>query len=444
MGAKAGREEDMGKHLNFDDRAEIQMGLKENKTFTEISLSIGKSKSTVSREVLANRHFVDHKDVATLQTKNVCINRYKCNIKENCKSPTCYKRTKNCKLCGMCNSYCKTFEEEVCSKYEAVPYVCNCCDKKPRCPLSKWIYDAKKADEKYKNVLSDSRKGISLDDVELKHLDEIVSPLLKNGQSVRYICSHKSDEIMVSDKTIYTYLGQGLLNANLFDLKRKVQRRPRKKSGPPKLANAKCRIGRTYDDYKIHMNDNPDTAVVQMDTVEGKKGGKVILTLMFTNCNLQLGFLREHNDAISVTRAFGELRKVLTDEEFDTLFPVILTDRGTEFSDPKKIEVNYETGEIQSRVFYCDPQNTNQKSPCEKNHEHIREVIPKGTSLDGFTQEDINTMMNHINSYGREKYNFKPPIELFKRIYGPKIVKKLGLKLIPPDDVCLKPKLLKK
>jgi len=75
--------------------------------------------------------------------------------------------------------------------------------------LSKWFYDAKIADREYKSTLSSSRSGISLNDAELTELDKIVSPLLKKGQSVRHICSHKRDELLVSDKTIYKYLELG-------------------------------------------------------------------------------------------------------------------------------------------------------------------------------------------------------------------------------------------
>jgi len=52
-------------------------------------------------------------------------------------------------------------------------------------------------------------------------------------------------------------------------------------------------------------------------------------------------------------------------------------------------------------------------------------------------------MMDNINSYGRSKYNFMSPIMLFTEIYGPEIVKKLGLNTIPPDDIILTPELLK-
>ena len=434
----------MGKHLDFDARLEIEKGLKAGESFSEIAETIGRNKTTVYREVIGRRKYVNHREITTIQTKNACVYRYKCDIKELCKSPTCFKRNKNCRLCGNCNGFCSKFEEEVCPKHALPPFVCNGCEKKPRCSLSKWVYEAKVAEAAYKKTLSSSREGISLAEEELERLNEIVSPLIKKGQSVRFICSHKSNELNVSDKTIYKYISGGLLDADKFDLKRTLQRKERKKAGPPVMVDRKCRSGRLYSDYTALITEKPDTAVVEMDTVEGVRGGKVMLTLLFRNCNLQIAFLRDANDSLSVTNAFIGLRSVLTADEFSSLFPVILTDRGSEFSSPLEIETDLETGEIQSELFYCDPQNSSQKAFCERNHEFIRYVIPKGDSLNELTQADMVLMMNHINSYGREKFNFKSPLEIFTSIYGPEIVKKLGLKLIPPEEINLTPELLKK
>mgnify|MGYP005779284163 CR=1 FL=1 len=125
------------------------------------------------------------------------------------------------------------------------------------------------------------------------------------------------------------------------------------------------------------------------------------------------------------------------------LFPVILTDRGSEFTDPLAMEIDPETGELQSRIFYCDPQNSNQKSGCERNHEFIRYFLPKGSSFDNLTQENVDLMMCHINSYGRSEYNYKTPADLFQLIYGETITKKLGIKLISPQNIILMPTLIK-
>jgi len=433
----------MARHLDLNDRIAIQSELKEGKSIAAIAKELNRDKATISREIRSKRLYLDFKDFSTIQARNACINRYQCKIKENCKSPTCFKRQKNCRLCGQCINFCDSFKEEKCPEHETPPYVCNGCKKKPRCTLSKWLYDAKKAQGKYELVLSESRQGIGLDETELNALDQIVSPLLKRGQSVRRICANKTDTIMLSEKTIYNYLHQNILSADKFNLARTVSRKVFKKAGPPMLVDKKCRVGRTYEDFMRYMEEHPDTPVSEMDTVEGKRGGKVILTIFFRNCGLQLGFLRDRNTSASVTDIFQKLRSVLTDDEFSMLFSVILTDRGSEFSNPLAIEVDFETGELSSKVFYCDPQNTNQKSRCERNHEFIRLIIPKGRSFDHLEQKDIALMMNHINSYGREMFNGKTPMELFEGIYGLETAKKLGLIRIEPDSIILKPELLR-
>jgi IS30 family transposase len=432
----------MAKHLNLDDRTTIQIGLKEGKSISEIAKELCKEKTTILREIKSKRHYVDFRDYPSIQARNACIERYTCKIKENCKSPECYKRNKNCRLCGKCISYCDKFTEEKCPKYNESPFVCNGCEKKPRCTLSKWLYDAKKAQSKYENVLSESRQGISLSETELNNVNNIISPLLKKGQSVRSICENNSDKIMLSEKTVYNYIGKRLLSADKFDLARTVQRKIHKKAGPPLRIDKKCRSGRTYADFENYLMKNPDTPVVEIDTVEGRRGGKVILTVFFRNCGIQLGFLRDKNDSASVTGIFQNLMALL-DDDFKILFPVVLGDRGSEFSNPGGIEVNFDTGEIVSSVFYCDPQCTNQKSRCEKNHEFIRYILPKKSCFDRFEQKDITLMMNHINSYGRKMFNNKSPLENFIDIYGPEIAKKLDLVLIPATDIVLKPTLLK-
>lgn len=64
--------------------------------------------------------------------------------------------------------------------------------------------------------------------------------------------------------------------------------------------------------------------------------------------------------------------------------------------------------------------------------------------MDDFTQDDIDLMMNHINSYGRKKLGDKSPYEAFDFIYGKEILYNLGCKMIAPNDIILQPRLLKK
>jgi len=79
----------------------------------------------------------------------------------------------------------------------------------------------------------------------------------------------------------------------------------------------------------------------------------------------------------------------------------------------------------------------------EKNHEYIRYIVPKGQSFDGFTQVDITLMMNHINSTARDSLNGCTPFQLSQLLNGSVLHEKLSYQKIAPDDVMLKPALLK-
>ncbi len=148
--------------------------------------------------------------------------------------------------------------------------------------------------------------------------------------------------------------------------------------------------------------------VVEMDSICGKQNERpVILSLLFRNCDLQLFFYRKDNTARSVMDIFKWLRSVLTEEEYEKLFPVILTDRGSEFSDPVPIEADLSTGVVQTKVFYCDPMNSNQKSKCERNHELFRYVVPKGNSFNVLDKQKTELIMNNVNSYPRKRLGAK-------------------------------------
>ena len=124
------------------------------------------------------------------------------------------------------------------------------------------------------------------------------------------------------------------------------------------------------------------------------------------------------------------------------LFPVILTDNGGEFKNPYALE-NSEHGIMRTKIFYCDPMASYRKPHIERNHEYIRQVIPKGKSFDSFTQNDITKLTNHINSFIRESLNMNCPYDMAKNFLGPKTIRLLDLRKIKPDDVILRPSLLR-
>ena len=182
--------------------------------------------------------------------------------------------------------------------------------------------------------------------------------------------------------------------------------------------------------------------MVEMDTVEGSKGGPVLLTMLFRNCNFMLVFLLARNTQADVCETFEAMELVLGTETMRDLFEVILTDNGPEFKNPALLERNL-SGQRRTQVFYCDPMASWQKGRLEKNHEFIRYILPKGRPFTTLTKVQVVTMMNHINSTARASLNGRTPFELASLLLPDTLLRWSGAAAIPHDEVLLKPRLLK-
>ena len=156
-----------------------------------------------------------------------------------------------------------------------------------------------------------------------------------------------------------------------------------------------------------------------------------------------IGILHKNKTADSMSESLNNFQDKLSDKEYNRLFSLLLTDRGTEFAKPQQFEININTGEIRSKIFYCDPQQSSQKPHVENNHNFIRKVLPNGQSWNHLTQEKIDLMFSHINSTPRESLGDKTPYEIFTFIYGKNLADKLNIQKIEKDEVCTTPRLLK-
>lgn len=417
----------INKHLSLDDRFKIEKYLNERKSFKEIGRKLQKNCTTISREIRG--HFIVKNMGCVGRKFNNCLDRR-----------TCPNRGRSCKL-----KKCPSFKEEKCPLLNKPPYVCNGCIKKNQCTLTKHLYDSIYANTEYKENLSEVRSGIFMTQEEIDNLNNILVPLIcEQGQSIHHAIINNKNKIMHSDKSIYKYIDLNLLKVKNIDLPRKVRLRTRRKKNTYYKIDKECLEGRRYEDYLKYLNENPDTPIVQMDSVEGVKGGKVLLTIHFVSCSFMLAFIREHNDAQSVIDIFNKLQEILGIKKFKELFPIILTDNGSEFSNPKEIEFDMITGEQRTKIFYCHPSSPYEKGACEVNHELFRRAIPKGNSFNDLNQDDINLIMSHINSYKRKKLNNISPYDMFSTIYGKDTIDKLGLIKIEPNDVNLTRNLLRK
>lgn len=427
------------KHLSSEERSTIKTMLDQAASFKAIARALGRDCTTISKEVRS--HLVFKKTGAFGRHFNDCANRFNCPVSHLCSDPAC--RLKKCSSCSKCHLFCPDYCKQLCPILSRPPYVCNGCPSRNKCTLEKHLYSAIAAQQEYELVRSESRSGICLAEAEARQLDDFISPLLRKGQSIHHICVSNPSEVMFSERTIYNYIDAGVFSARNIDLPRKVSYKPRKSSHDSFKVDKSCRIGRTYQHFLAFLSDWPDCPVVQMDSVIGSKGGKVLLTLHFVKSEFMLAFLRDRNTAASVTEIIEKLYWELRPDRFMQLFPVLLGDNGTEFSDPLSLELDRE-GNQRTKVFFCDPSAPYQKGAAENNHEFIRRILPKSVSFDDLTQNDINLMMNHINSYTRANLGNRSPYEMFRLFYGQEILDILGAMLIPANDIILRPELLKK
>ena len=426
------------KHLTDSERLQIEQALRDGVSIKRIASRLEKSASTISREIRAR--VTESDKYAPYRIHNRCAKRFICQINQlRADKPNC---TKNCSRCHYCNAVCEEYEEQRCLKLFEPPYCCNGCLEERQCVLRKKYYLHKKAHDAYRETLVEARVGANITEDELLALDELVSPLIRRGQSVHHIVTNNADKFNVSEKSIYRYVDEGLLSAKNIDMPRVVRMKPRKSKPIEHKVDSGCRIGRSYAEYEAFIKGAP-VSVVEADSVIGRVGGKVLLTLMFTSCDFMLAFIRERNTSQSVINIINTLFARLGEQAFKALFPLLLCDNGSEFSNPLKLEFN-DSRERRTWVFYCDPMSSFQKPHVELNHEFIRRILPKGKSFDCLEQNDIDLMMSHINSYSREKLGDKSPLGLFEFIYGRETLEKLNIREIPSNEILLKPSLLKK
>ena len=313
--------------LSFSDRVKIEEGLVHGKSIHKISLDLGRSDSTIAREIKNHRYSLDTK--AGYKKLHRCVYFNECERIHVCGDKECNQYCRNC--FDACNTEkCPYYKPAQCACIVNAPYVCNGCDMASKtgrkCNFEQFTYDAKLADKIATDTLRDSRAGISVTAEEMNSLDKIVSPLLLNGQSIKAVYHNHSDELPVSERTLYRYVDDCRLTARNKDLPRKIKFKTRYKHKKSRNTE-KFAVDRTYDDFKRYTAEHPEKSIVEMDTVIGKQEkGKVLLTLIFANCNLMIAILLPDKTQKSVIEALNDLCDMIGIELFRRLFQVVITD----------------------------------------------------------------------------------------------------------------------
>lgn len=390
------------KHTKLSERIKIENGLNNAYSFRTISKDINKSVATISREIQYRRY----------KEKGNSFNRL--------------------------NSKC--------NKLDKAPFVCNACPNRKKCRFDKYYYSAEHADIEYKKILKESREGIDQTTEEFKELNKIVKNDIAKGHSFALII-HNHPELNITERTLYNYQEQGYLITKNIDLPRKVRYKKRKRKNDTKdddknKKENQCRIGRSYQDFFIYTKENNISYFTEMDTVEGiiGKGQNCLLTFYLKDSEFLFIFKISEQTITCVNTKIKQIKSIIGNEMFHKIFPIILTDNGSEFKRPDEIENNGKHV-IDSKVFYCDAQRSDQKSQLELSHEYIRRFIPKGKSINNYSEQNILDMMCNINSTPRKSLDWETPYDKAVKMFGEEPFIKLGIYKINSKEVILNNKI---
>ena len=409
--------------LEQDDRINLQAGIAKGRTLAEIAGALGKSRSTIYREIINN-----------------CVYR-------DCRH-TCAHCKRHCTADQRAGKFdrgqCKDFAASECPRWGKFPYACNGCAEAQFCSERKRYYDCAEAEALSQKSRREPRTFGEIGGEDLKAIDSAVSAGVKKGQSLHHIyATSPALQAICCERTVRRYLYRGYLGVKAHELPRYVRFQHKYDYAEKRrIVNVGRMFGRTFSDYGKHMKGHPGENVWQYDSVEGKvTDKKAILTITYPEFRFQFGFLITKQSATSVLGKIRRLQKLLG-ERFWEIFQVNLSDNGVEFARFHEIEGGA-GGESRCKTFFTNPYKATDKAGCERNHELVRYVIPKGVSMDFLTQRKVSLLFSHINSYARASNQNKTPYDLMVGRFGAEFMEIIGIKRVKASDVCLKPSLLK-
>ena len=276
------------KHLTIENRKVIQAGIENNSTKADIARTIGKDSTTIAKEIRKHR---------ILKPRNTYNMPVLCAKLQNCPHKPCKKD-------------CEHIEEPKCNRRDKSPGACNKCEKMKSCRFDKYFYDAVRADRAYREELSSCREGIDITPQERKTVGETLGKLLNKGQSVHQVLANHP-EIMQSERTLYNYIESGVFKefgVDNFSLKEPVNRKQFKQKYKKRKERAYY-IDRTYSDFLRFREENPDTPIVEMDTVYNNPSGPYLQTFLFEKTAFMIGFLHKRKTCFDGKKKVKRLGK---------------------------------------------------------------------------------------------------------------------------------------
>ena len=430
------------KNLSALEIGNIEFYLNERKGYSEIGRILEKDESTIRKEVKKySSYFGSQRKCSN------CLNKDNCHQKYLCEDIRDKVKCSQCKYCSEAIKVCPNYRVIIdCELLKKNHHVCNGCELYLKCKKVKIKYHAETAIKMHNAVQRVSRIGTKVDSFPQEFKDYL-SKLIKNGISPEVIMNTLPEKYLMfksAPSAFYEWIDKGLLDCCNLDLRNKVSR-VRYGTNTEKRNTIKGHQlnGRSIENLSEEERINRPLGFVELDTVEGIKGGELLFTIMFPCFSLMLGFKIKQKTQEEIGKILDMLEERL-DCYFYILFRKAIPDNGCEFLNFNMLEKSiHKDLNKRMEVHYTHSYASYEKPHIENNHILLRWLIQKGYDITLLSSDDILNIINRLNNYPRPKKGFKTPLQLLEDELGNYALDLLNLHHIPIDQLNMKDMIIK-
>ena len=211
----------------------------------------------------------------------------------------------------------------------------------------------------------------------------------------------------VSHETIYRSLfiqARGALKKELLDHLRRTRGMRRSRSYTQKTAiHGQIVDAVSISERPASVEDRAVPGHWEGDLVFGS-GNSQIATLVERQTRYVMLVKLEGKDSQTVVNALIKSARKLPQE----LYKSLTWDRGTEMHGHKRF-----TMATDIQVYFCDPQSPWQRGSNENTNGLLRQYMPKGIDISGYSQLQLNAIARQLNERPRKTLGFQTPAEMF-------------------------------
>ena len=141
----------------------------------------------------------------------------------------------------------------------------------------------------------------------------------------------------------------------------------------------------------------------EVDTMIGRQGGKVLVTLVERKSKLSLIGLSKDKTSQAVKETLLELLGSISHQVH-----ILTYDNGSEFAKHKEIDEAFNC-----QAYFARPYCSGDRGLSENTNGLIRQYLPKGISFDSLPKKMTIWIMNRLNNRPRKTLNYQTPNEVF-------------------------------